>query len=390
MPFFVPRRVPAIPELRSLSLEEKIGQLLCLGWSEPDALLTVNAQAKNAVETLRAGALLIMGRNIQQKGVSGLTVDPPRVRALLTDLQARASIPLLLATDQEGGRVARFRTPFTRMPPAETVGATGNLSLAQDAAQVMARELAAVGINWNFAPDADIRSDRTNQEIGDRSFGRDPAQVAAMVSAQVQGFQKGGIVPCVKHFPGQGDTEIDSHHDLPTISGNVASLRNRELIPFARAAKDRAPSLMAAHILAPALDPSGLPASLSAPILTGLLRKTLGYDGLVVTDDLEMEPIAKGWGVGRAAVMAIKAGADMVLVAHTVPAQNAAYASLLSAARSGDLSAARLDEAVSRVLTVKRWGASRPPVPPLSEIGSPPHQAVARALVEKAMSAPRR
>ena len=283
--------VVTLPAVGDLSLEDKIGQMLCLGWGGPDSLCAVNDQARECIRDLRAGSAIVFGRNVQPQTKPLPPIDAAAVRAMLDELQALAAIPLLVGTDQEGGRVARFGTePFTRMPSAREVGGRGSVELARRAAWATARELAAVGINWNFAPDADVDSNPANPVIADRSFDTDARVTADFVAAQVAGYAEGGVLACVKHFPGHGDTSVDSHFALPTLPFALGTMEERELVPFRAAIAADVPTIMTAHITFPALDPTGLPATLSHPVLTLLLRETLGFRGLVVTDSLEMRP----------------------------------------------------------------------------------------------------
>ncbi|MEI6432225.1 MAG: glycoside hydrolase family 3 protein, partial [bacterium] len=304
----------SIPEVPDLTLEEKIGQMLCLGWSAPDCLLQMNEQARECIAEMKAGGMIIMSRNVSPNQQPLPPVDSEAVSNMLHEMQSAAEIPLFIATDQEGGRVARFgAAPFTRMPSALTIGQRGDEELAYQAAFVTAQELASVGVNWNFAPTADINSNPANPVIGDRSFGATATVVDPMVRAQVKGYQDGGILACAKHFPGHGDTSQDSHFDLPTLPFGSEIMQERELVPFIGAIQAGVGAIMTAHILFPALD-AEFPATLSHPILTGLLREKLGFEGLIVTDCLEMKAIADHWGTARAAVLAAKAGADVLLI----------------------------------------------------------------------------
>lgn len=369
-----------IPDAADLTLEEQIGQMLCLGWGGDGALLGVNEQARECVQEMRAGGMIVMGRNVSPSVRPLPPIDAAGVRAMLDELQSLAAIPLLLPTDQEGGRVARFGgPPFTRMPSALTVGQNGDMELAQAAARATAQELAAVGVNWDFAPVADVNSNPANPVIGDRSFGAVPDTVTPMVEAQVRGYQEGSILACVKHFPGHGDTALDSHLDLPTVPHPMEVMESRELVPFRAAIHAGVASIMTAHILFPAVDDSGLPATMSPAILMGLLRERLGFTGLIVTDCLEMKAVSDRWGTPRAAVLAAKAGVDMLLVCHTLERQCATYQALLEAARSGELPAARIHDAVTRILAAKRRLAAQTR-PDLSVIGTPEHEAIRRAL----------
>lgn len=349
-----------LPTLDDLSLEEKIGQMLCLGWGGGDSYLAVNAQARRCMTELHAGGMIVMGRNVSPAHVKPLPpIDAAGVRTMLDELQSLARVPLLIPTDQEGGRVARFGTePFTRMPSALAIGRTGDATLAREAARITAQELAAVGVNWDFAPVADVNSNPDNPVIGDRSFGNEPGVVARAVAQQVRGYQSGGVLACAKHFPGHGDTALDSHFALPTLPFTKEQMQARELVPFREAIASDTASIMTAHILFPALD-AEYPATMSRAILTGLLREELGFDGLVVTDCLQMKAVADKWGTPHAALKAAQAGADILLICHTWEQQQGAYTILLDAARSGELPLERIDEAVGRVLAAKARLASR-------------------------------
>lgn len=358
-----------------MTLDQKIGQMCCFGWGGADSRARVNAQAAACVGDLHAGGMIVMGRNIGP--------DIAAVRATLDELQSLAAVPLLLATDQEGGRVARLRAPLTTFPSAQVIGAAGDVDLAREVARVTGVELAQAGINFNFAPVADVNSNPANPVIGDRSFESTPGAVAPFVRAQIEGYTQAGVLACAKHFPGHGDTHVDSHFDLPTVAGDLAALESRELIPFRVAITAGTPAVMTAHILFPALDPSGVPATMSRPILSGLLRQTLGFNGLIVTDCLEMKAVADRWGTARAAVLAAQAGADVLLVCHTLDRQRETFNALRAAVEGGELPIERVEDAVSRVLAAKRRLAPPPPLD-LGEIGAAEHVAVARALLEKA------
>jgi beta-N-acetylhexosaminidase len=375
------QRRPAIPDVSDLTLDEKIGQMLCFGWGGPDSLLAVNEQAREAVRDLKAGGMIVMGRNVQPQTRPLPPIDAAGVRAMLDELQSLADIPLLVPTDQEGGRVARFGSaPFTRMPSAKTIGDRGDAGLARAAARATARELAAVGVNWDFAPDADVNSNPDNPVIGDRAFGSTPGAVTPMVTAQVAGYGEGGVLSCAKHFPGHGDTRDDSHFALPSLPFDLAAMEARELAPFRAAIATGVPTIMTAHILFPGVEPSGLPATMSHAILTGLLRERMGFRGLIVTDCLEMKAVADRWGTARAAVLAAKAGADMLLVCHTLERQRETVQALREAVRTGELPEERVTEAAGRVLAVKRQVAEFGPRPDLTVIGAPEHESVRRAL----------
>jgi beta-N-acetylhexosaminidase len=342
-----------IPSVESLTLEQKAGQVLCLGWQgRTDAeSRTVNAHALEIVEGMHAGAVVLLGRNVG---------DPIETRATVAKLQSISKIPLLVAVDQEGGGVNRFKDPFHEFPGNMALGAiacgsglaiAGELTERQAAAQ--ASELRSIGINWNFAPVLDINNNPDNPIIGVRSYGEDPALVGHLGIAAIRGYQSAGIMACAKHFPGHGDTSVDSHHALPMVNEGRARLDRIELAPFRTAIEQDVPSIMTTHILFNALDRER-PATISRTILTKLLRKEFGYDGLVITDCLEMNAIANTVGTARGAVEALKAGADMGLICHTLEVQQETYKAIIQAVLTGELPVERLDEAVERVLHAKR------------------------------------
>jgi beta-N-acetylhexosaminidase len=327
----------------------------------------MNHHARWLVETLQVGTLILFSRNIQ---------TPLQCRQTVRQLRSLRTLPLLVAVDQEGGRVVRFGPPLHRFPGNAALGrittGDGNHPRTRAAehwarlqAAVQAAELRAVDVDWNLAPVVDVNSNPLNPVIGDRSFGSDPQRVARFGCAMIEGYQSGGLMACAKHFPGHGDTSVDSHLSLPTIHRSRSELEETELPPFRAAVKAGAASIMVGHLLLPSIDPH-LPASCSPNIVQGLLRTELGYEGLVITDDLEMGAITHGIGTSRAAVLALKAGADVVSICHTRALQREAAEAVKEALQRGELPMARLDEAASRVLrsadrlNAGRWGPADP------------------------------
>jgi len=353
-----------IPDVDELTLDEQIGQMLCFGWGGADCLTTVNEQARWAVTDARAGALIAMGRNFQAQTAPLAPPDVHAIRAMTDELQRLARVPLLIATDQEGGRVARLRGGlFSDAPSAQALGKAGDADAAREWARRVGGELSAVGVNVNFAPVADVNSNPQNPVIGDRAFGATPETVTPMVTAQVAGYGESGVLACAKHFPGHGDTAQDSHFDLPSLPFTEDEMERRELIPFRAAIEAGVPALMTAHILFPALESSDLPATLSRAILTDLLRGKMAFDGLVATDCLEMKAVRDHWGTPRAAVLAAVAGADLLLVCHTFERQRETLDALREAVATGELSRSRVRDAARRVLDAKRRLVF--PLPPL-------------------------
>jgi beta-N-acetylhexosaminidase len=262
-----------------------------------------------------------------------------RIRALTAELRAVLGPGALIAMDQEGGSVVRA-TSLPQAPAAMALGAVGDEALAEQVGAAVARGLRHLGVNWNFAPVLDVNNNPANPVIAERSFGHDPQAVARLAGAWMRGAAGEGVACCVKHFPGHGDTHMDSHHALPVVDKSLAQLEALELVPF-RALAAQAPSLMTAHIVYPQLDPER-PATLSPVLLDGVLRSRLGYDGVVITDALMMKAVHERWGPARAAVMALAAGADMPLAQGTRAEQLAVIEAIDTARRSSVLDAARL------------------------------------------------
>ncbi len=357
-------------ELQALTLEQKIGQVLCLGWSETqsESVACVNAHAREIVQDMGAGAMILMGRNV--------TRTPEATRDMLAELQSLSAVPLFVSVDQEGGMVNRFAPPLHQFPGNMALGAiagveaNGVLSTAaryaERQARAQGRELRAIGVNWNFAPVVDVNNNPDNPIIGVRSYGENAERVLELGVAAARGYQHEGVLACAKHFPGHGDTSVDSHLALPVVPGDRAHLDSVELKPFRGLIAAGVGAIMTTHIVFPALD-SANPATLSRPVLTGLLRGELGFDGLVITDCLEMNAVAGTVGTAQGALRALQAGADMALICHTLTTQRQTRQTLLDAARSGELPLARLNEAVGRVLAAKRrvgLEQNAAPIPP--------------------------
>ena len=304
---------------------------------------------------------------------------PAQVAQLIRSLKERAGRPFVLAVDQEGGRVARLRgAPFTALPPMRELGRRGDEALARRAGRLLAYELRALGFDWDFAPVLDVDTNPANPVIADRSFGADPALVARLGVALGQGLEDGGVAACGKHFPGHGDTAQDSHLDLPSLPHALERLRAVELPPFAAFARAKLASLMTAHVVFEALERS-VPATMSRRVLVDVMRKELGFDGVLVSDDLEMKAIAQHYSVERAVVDGTNASVDLFLVCHQVEVQRRAIDALAQAVRDGRVSEQRLDEATARLTALARRFA-RGPEDRLASLGSAEHRALAEGL----------
>lgn len=355
--------------IAGMSLEEKVGQLFVMrvyghSATDPDqADIDANLKeigvrtAAELVATYHVGGIIYFAW-------AHNTRDPHQIAALSNGIQraaqaGRSRVPLLISTDQEHGIVCRVGEPATLLPGAMALGAGGSRSDTRRAAWIAGAELAAVGINQNYAPDADVNVNPANPVIGVRSFGSDPESVAELVAAQVKGYQGAGIAATAKHFPGHGDTSTDSHTGLPVIGHTREQWEELDAPPFRAAIRARIDSVMTAHIVVPALDPSEDPATLSRPILTGILREELGYDGVVVTDSLGMEGVRTKYGDDRVPILALLAGVDQLL---NPPNLSVAWNAVLEAVRGGEISEARVDESILRILRLKtKLGLFRDP-----------------------------
>ncbi|WP_103531321.1 glycoside hydrolase family 3 protein [Streptomyces sp. SM11] len=381
--------------IAGMSLEEKVGQLFVMrvyghSATDPDQ---ADIDANLAEIGVRTAAELIS--TYQVGGIiyftwAHNTRDPHQIASLSNGLQraalaGRSRLPLLVSTDQEHGIVCRVGEPATLLPGAMALGAGGSRSDTRRAARIAGAELAALGINQNYAPDADVNVNPANPVIGVRSFGSDPESVAALVAAQVKGYQGAGIASTAKHFPGHGDTSTDSHTGLPVINHTRAQWDELDAPPFRAAIRARIDSIMTAHIVVPALDPSEDPATLSRPILTGILREELGYDGVVVTDSLGMQGVRTKYGDDRVPVLALLAGVDQLL---NPPDLSVAWNAVLDAVRGGEISEARIEESILRILRLKsRLGLFRDPF--VSHrgvertVGNRTHRAAADRIAER-------
>ncbi|MFH7042126.1 beta-N-acetylhexosaminidase [Paucibacter sp. JuS9] len=271
------------------------------------------------------------------------------IRQLTADLRAVMGDKALIGIDQEGGSVIRA-TSLPQAPAAMALGAIGDEALAEATGAAVARGLRFLGINWNFAPVLDINNNPANPVIGERSFGEDAEGVARLARAWMRGSLREGVACCVKHFPGHGDTHVDSHHALPTVDKSLAALEALELKPFRALASgpEAAPAVMTAHIVYPQLDGEH-PATLSKRILTGILRESMGFDGVVITDALMMKAVFERYGYARASVLALQAGADMPLAQGSLAEQAEAIDAIGAALAAGDLTAERLAQSVARL-----------------------------------------
>jgi beta-N-acetylhexosaminidase len=337
--------------LKTMSLRDEVAQLVFVAFhgESPNTRSREYLKFLRQIRDLKVGGLILTnvsnGHAIQK-------AEPYALAAFLNRMQRQAHIPLLVGGDFERGASMRV-DGTTVFPHAMAFGATGDPAFSRFEGEVTAREARALGVQWVYYPDADVNSNPDNPIINIRSFGEDPQAVAAQVRAFIEGAhadKNNYVLATAKHFPGHGDTAVDSHMNLATISADRAHLDKVELVPFRAAIAAGVDSIMTAHIAVPALAPADLPATLSPAILTGLLRDDLGFKGLVITDALEMGGIAKGFSSGDAAVRAIEAGADTLLMPSD---PEAAIHAVVAAVESGRISRQRLRESVVKILAAK-------------------------------------
>lgn len=329
------------------AIRHRIGQLLIAGFTGTSLPVELRAIARE----FSLGGICFFGRNVESpEQIAEVSAD---ARALVPD------VPPWISVDQEGGRVARFRRPFTEWPPMLSLGRSGDEALARRFARALAEELQAVGVTLDFAPVLDILTNPRNSVIGDRALGTEARVVGRLGAAIVEELQGAGVAACGKHFPGHGDTLADSHEDLPLVEHPPDRLRAVEFEPFRAAVTAGVASLMVAHVLVPAFDDER-PASLSPGIL-GLIREELGFDGVVFTDDLEMRAVADRYSVPDAAVRAVTAGCDVVLICSgEADTQVAALEALVHAVEDGRLSYSRLEDAWRRQQAMKERFLAEP------------------------------
>ena len=324
-----------------LELAQKaLGQLFIIGFTGLD----LSDDTSSFFSQANIGGAILFAPNYE---------NPGQVAELINQIQeCRRDLPMLISVDHEGGRVQRFKKSFTRIPEASAISDVDSPRLTFEIGEIMGRELKAVGVNLNFAPVADINTNPKNPVIGPRSFGADEETVTKQITAIVRGHLVQGVQPCVKHFPGHGDTTVDSHFSLPKVDTDLETMMEREFKPFTKAFRYHCVFVMTAHVICTKIDPDR-PATLSSKVLTDILRKQLRYTGLIVSDDMEMKAITDHFGVEESPVLAIEAGCDL-LIYRSEAAGRKAYASVLKALESGKLSPEIVLTAEKRIREIKK------------------------------------
>ncbi len=369
-------RVEAVGEATSLAdRKRRAGQRLFIGFAGP----SVTDDLKALVKTVQPAGFVLFARNVE---------EPAQVRELNRELASLVSPrhPAFVAVDQEGGRVQRVKKPATVWPAMRAVGQAADrakgldLALTQQVSRAMAVELRALGFNLNFAPVADIDSNPDNPIIGDRSFGRVPDVVAQHVVAFAKAHQEQGVIACAKHFPGHGDTAVDSHLALPKVELDIPDIEHRELVPFRAAIQAGIATVMTAHILFPAYDEE-VPATLSPRIIRGVLREQLGFEGVVFSDDLEMKAVHGRWPIAEAARRMTQASVDILLCCEDPGLQLEAYESLVRLQEDDTTLEQASIDAVARVEALReRFFLKPPPQPGLESLATDAHQALVRRV----------
>jgi len=307
-----------------------------------------SSDVRRMIRDFGVASVILFKRNID---------GPEQVAELVRELQSAArdaghDLPLLVAVDQEGGRVARMREPWTLWPPLRAVGRVGTEEHARRMGAALAAELKACGIRYDFAPVVDVDTNPKNPVIGDRSFGDDPELVGRLGAAMIGGLQGEGVAACAKHFPGHGDTDVDSHLDLPAVEHSMSRLRDVELRPFVKAIAAEVASVMTAHVVVREMD-DAVPATFSRRILTGLLRDEMRFAGMIVSDDLEMKAVAKHWRPAEAAVRAAHAGCDLLPVCASHDAQVEAVEAVVRALESDTIHFQEMEDSLGRIRRLK-------------------------------------
>jgi beta-N-acetylhexosaminidase len=390
-----PEQAWAAEKLASMTLEQKVGQLfvdITFGTSAEAADRRNEPYGATPAELV---ARYHLGGVIYFDWSNGLG-SPAQITRLSNGLQTTAlgpnpGVPLIICTDQENGTITRIGPPFTDLPSARELGITASAQDAMAAARVAGSELNAMGINTDLAPVADVNVNPANPVIGPRSFSADPAVAAKLTGAQVTGYQQESVSATAKHFPGHGDTTVDSHIGLPVVTHSGEQWARLDAPPFRSAIAADVDMIMTGHLAFPLLDPSGDPATLSQPIITGLLRDVLGFRGVVMTDSLRMQGVRARYPDDRIPVLALKAGVDVLLMPQNL---DIAYRSVLAAVRSGELTEQRIDESVTRILELKfRRGIVAQPLRDEAAagavVGSAAHREIATQLAAQVAKAAR-
>jgi len=366
----------------SLTLEEKVGQLLIYGFRGTN----FNTEAKHLIDKYNLGGLVVFSHNVNNKEEL-LNLNTSISKYSLDKLK----IPAFISVDQEGGKVLRLKNIATILPGNMNIGASNSTALSYLAGKLTAIDLEALGFNINFAPVIDVNTDPDNRVIGVRAFGDKTEDVTRLGTAYIKGIQSRRLSATAKHFPGHGSTSTDSHFSIPSINLSFEELEKYHLKPFKVAINEGVDAIMTAHVSLPKIDNSSTVATLSKPIIDGILRKKLNFEGIIITDDMEMQGILKDKDIGAAAVEAILAGCDIITVVWNNTSKERVFNSLLNAVKNKTISEARLDESLNRILKIKiKRGLFNAPDPDIEKVkitvNNNFHNEIAKLIAKKSIT----
>lgn len=328
--------------IETMTLDEKIGQMIFAGVSGT----TLKSNDLSLINEYKVGGIIFFKENLESTN---------QIVHLLNDIKStneNNNIPLFLGIDEEGGRISRLPNEIERIPSSQKISKTNDVLFAHDIGKILGKELSTFGFNLDFAPVLDVNSNSKNPIIGDRSFGDNAEVVSSFGIETMKGLQSQNIISVVKHFPGHGDTSVDSHLELPVVNKTLEQLNKLELLPFQKAITNGTDMVMVAHILLPKIDPTS-PSSMSKEIISGILRGQLNYDGVVITDDMTMKAITNNYNIASATVESVKAGSDIILIAHDYQNVISSFQALKKAVVDGEIPEERINDSVRRILQLK-------------------------------------
>lgn len=329
--------------ISNMSLDEKIGQLVISGFYGT----TLDENILKLIKENKISGVILFNRNVKDSNTL-LSLNNS-----LKESNKNNKLPLFISVDEEGGSVTRMPKDIKRLPTNKYIGSLNNKDLSYNVGEILGEQLSYFGFNMNFAPVLDINSNPNNPVIGDRSFGNNKDTVAILGTSTMKGIQSKNIISVVKHFPGHGDTSVDSHVNLPVVNYDINRLKSFEFVPFKTAIQNGADAIMVGHILLPKID-SKYPSSMSYEIVTNILRKDLGFNGLVVSDDMTMGAITKNYSIEESSIKAINAGVDLLLVCQKYKNTENVLKALKEAALNGTISKERLDNALYNIISIKK------------------------------------
>ena len=338
-----PPKDEILETISNMSLDEKIGQLVISGFYGT----TLDENILKLIKEDKISGVILFNRNVKDSSTL-LSLNNS-----LKESNKNNKLPLFISVDEEGGLVTRMPKDIKRLPTNKYIGSLNNKDLSYNVGEILGEQLSYFGFNMNFAPVLDINSNSNNPVIGDRSFGNNKDTVAILGTSTMKGIQSKNIISVVKHFPGHGDTSVDSHVNLPVVNYDINRLKSFEFVPFKTAIQNGADAIMVGHILLPKID-SKYPSSMSYEIVTNILRKDLGFNGLVVSDDMTMGAITKNYSIEESSIKAINAGVDLLLVCQKYENTENVLKALKEAALNGTISKERLDNALYNIISIKK------------------------------------